>query len=347
MAQEYKHAVLSPLHIRFDSNLHQSGARKPWGGILSAVGHTPLVRLTQLFPTAQFQLYAKLEGLNPGGSIKDRTALHMLERGLWEGNITSETVIVESSSGNLAIGIAQICRYLRLRFIAVVDSNASGMNLALLKAYGAEVEMVAGSEDPLRARLERVGELLELIPGSYWPNQYSNPANPAAHYETTMAEISNQLGSPIDYLFVATSTCGTILGCAEFLRDQGATPQVIAVDAVGSAIFGGQPRRRLIPGHGSSLRAPLMDSSLISRVIAVTDLECVVGCRRLLHAEAILAGGSSGAVITAIGRLAEEIVPGANCVAVLADRGERYLDTVYSDVWVKEHFGDISESLQM
>jgi len=312
--------------------------------VFSAIGNTPLVQLTQVMPDIPFRLFAKLESLNPGGSIKDRPAKSIIEHGLTAGTINPETVIIESSSGNMGIGLAQICSYLGLRFICVVDPKTTKQNIRLLKIYGAEVDMVQ-EPDPvtgefLKARINRVQELLEIHGDSFWPNQYANVYNSYSHYET-MNEILTALNGELDYLFCATSTCGTLRGCSEYLRKQGLKTKVYAVDAEGSVIFGGRKKKRLIPGHGAAIRPQLFDDELADRCVHVTDVDCIIGCRRLIKYESILAGGSSGAVLMAVEQVRDEIREGSTCAAIFPDRGERYLDTIYSDDWVTEHFGSI------
>jgi N-(2-amino-2-carboxyethyl)-L-glutamate synthase len=319
-------------------------------GILSTIGNTPLIRLTRVFKGSKFCLLAKLEGSNPGGSAKDRPALNILEEAIEAGIIRPETVIVESSSGNLGVGLAQACRYLGLRFICVVDPRTSQQNIRLIRAYGAELDVVL-EPDPnggefLQARINRVRTILRTIKDSFWPNQYANLANSAAHYKTTMREIAEALNGDIDYLFCATSTCGTIRGCAEYVRDYSLRTKILAVDAIGSVIFGGQKAKRLIPGHGAAIRPELYRPDLAEECIHVTDLDCVVGCRRLARSEAILVGGSSGGVLMALNRYQDRIPHGSTVVVIFHDRGERYLDTIYSDSWVKEHFGNVSSLWQ-
>lgn len=318
-------------------------------GILSAIGHSPLVRLASIFPDAQFSLYAKLESANPGGSIKDRAALTIINQAIEQGRITPGSTVIESSSGNMGIGLAQICAYLGLRFICVVDPKTTAQNVNLLKAYGAVVDLVS-DPDPrtgefLQARVDRVQMLLRLIPNSYWPNQYANHYNAIAHHQT-MHEIATALEGNLDYLFCATSTCGTLRGCAEYVRTHGLKTKIVAVDAIGSVIFGGKAGKRLIPGHGAARRSELYQPKLVEQCIHVSDLDCVVGCRRLVRREAIMAGGSSGGVIMALERFKPAIPKDATCVIILADRGERYLDTIYSDAWVTEHFGEVSHLWQ-
>ena len=318
-------------------------------GILSTIGNTPLVRLNRFVSDPKLTLYAKLESFNPGGSIKDRPALTILGEAFAAGLVRPGSVIVESSSGNMGIGLAQACRYYGLRFICVVDPKTTLQNLQMLRAYGAEVDYVA-QPDPetgefLPARINRVKALLAEIPGAFWPNQYANLNNPMSHYRT-MGEIATALEGRIDYLFVATSTCGTVRGCAEYARDHGIATRIIAVDAYGSLIFGDVKAKRLLPGMGAGLRPPLCDVSLVDQCVHVTDLECVTGCRQLVATEAILAGGSSGGVAAAVMKIKDQIPDGSVCVAILPDRGERYLDTVYSDDWVREHFGDVERLWQ-
>jgi N-(2-amino-2-carboxyethyl)-L-glutamate synthase len=316
-------------------------------GILGTIGNTPLVKLERLLHGSSLQVFAKLERFNPAGSIKDRAAVSMLTERIQNGALEPRrSVIVESSSGNLGIGLAQACRYYGLHFVCVVDAKTTSQNIAILRAYGAEVEVV-NDPDPdtgefLSMRLARVRELLDTIPGAYWPDQYSNPLNSRAHHQT-MREIAEALDGQVDYLFCATSTCGTLTGCAEYVRRHGLATTVIAVDAVGSVLFGLRPGRRLIPGHGAAVRPQLLDVSAADRVVHISDVECVVGCHRLVNREAILAGGSSGAIVSALEKIQADIPDGSNCAIILPDGGDRYLDTIYSSEWVSANLGDISQ----
>lgn len=314
-------------------------------GILTAIGNTPLVRLSRVVKGVDFRVFAKLESLNPGGSMKDRPALSIIRHAVETGVIQPDTTVVESSSGNMGIGLAQVCSYYGLRFICVVDPKTTAQNIRLLETYGAEVDLVvepdAATGEFLQARLNRVLELLRTTARGFWPNQYANTRNPQAHHQT-MDEIASALGGAVDYLFCATSTCGTMRGCVEYIRQHDMRTKVFAVDACGSVIFGGVKGKRLIPGHGAAVRPLLFADDLAERCIHVTDLDCVVGCRRLARREAILAGGSSGAVLMALEKVRREIPGGATCALILPDRGERYLDTIYSDEWVRTHFGEVS-----
>lgn len=313
--------------------------------ILDAIGGTPLIRLSSVLPDLPFKLYGKIEALNPGGSAKDRPAALMLQAAIEAGLIGPNTTIVESSSGNMAVGLAQACACLDLRLICVVDDRTTAQHLKLLSVYGASADVVR-VPDPdtgefLHARMARVKALLEQIDDAFWPNQYANPQNAHAH-RRTVEEICDATDEPVDYLVCATSTCGTLRGCSDHIGAHDLPTRLVAVDALGSAIFGATPHRRLVPGHGASLRPALFEGARVDQVIHVSDLDCVVGCRRLVAKEGILAGGSSGGVIQAIDLMRDSIPDDAVCVAILVDSGERYLETVFSDTWVAEHFGDVS-----
>ncbi|KWX71521.1 cysteine synthase [Paenibacillus jilunlii] len=312
------------------------------GGILAAIGNTPVIRLGNLFRNSGFGVYAKMELLNPGGSAKDRPALRMIQEAWKAGEIGPGTSIIESSSGNMAISLAMICKYLGMGFISVVDPRTTETNLQILKALDAKIDVVA-DPDPdtgefLPARLKRVQQLLAELPGSFWLNQYGNPNNYLSHYHTTMKEIVAALDR-VDYLFCSVSTCGTIRGLAEYARDHGLKTKIVAVDAEGSAIFGGNKGQRRFPGLGAGIVPPLCRSDLIDRVVHVPDSEIVAGCRALAQDESILAGASSGGIIAAVKHMEQEVAPGSVCAVIVHDKGERYLDTVYSDSWVQNQFG--------
>ncbi len=317
----------------------------PLADVLAAVGNTPLIQLNRIYPDAPIQLYGKLEAVNPGGSIKDRTAHTILTAAFSTGELKPGATVIESSSGNMAIGLAQTCRYLGLNLIVVVDPNVNRQTVKILRAYGAQIDQVE-ELDPtggyLKTRLRRVQTLLDVVPNSYWPNQYANAHNPLAH-RRTMDEIVTALGGKLDYLFAATSTCGTLMGCAQYVRESGLSTKIIAVDAMGSAIFNSPPAKRLLPGHGAGRRPELLDEQYVDRVIYISDRECVIGCRRLLDREALLCGGSSGAVTMAVEKMLPELPRSASCAVILCDRGERYLDTIYSTEWVAEHLGQIED----
>lgn len=308
--------------------------------MLAAIGNTPLVELNQVSPPG-IRLFAKLEGLNPGGSAKDRSSLAMLEAGIHEGMIRPNTVVVESSSGNMGIGLAQACCRLGLRLICVMDSKTTPHNIRLMRAYGAELVVIDQPDSPARellpARLAKVQELLRTVPNAYWPNQYENSANSRAHRDQTAREIVDELGTFPNAVLSPVSTCGMLGGLLQYFRAQGALTRVCAVDLVGSVVFGGAPAPRIIPGLGSSRESSLVTPSEVHEVIRVTDFDCVVGCRVLASREALVVGGSSGATFVAAFRSALDRFTGGIYVLIFPDRGERYLDTLFDDDWVEQH----------
>lgn len=318
--------------------------------ILDTIGNTPLVRLSRVFDDNRC-VFAKLEGSNPAGSMKDRTSHLIISELLKNGIIERGGTIIESSSGNMAVGLAQACRFYGLKLKVVVDPNLNRQTSKLLTTYGAEIVTVKEPHAEggfLAARLHKVNELLETIPNSIWSNQYGNPNNPKAHH-TTMQEIIDALDKQPDYLFIATSTCGTLMGCADYIENNKLSTKLIAVDAVGSVLFGGQSSKRMIPGHGAGMPSQFLDNTKVHDFIHVTDAECVEGCNQLLNNEAILCGGSSGAIVSAYRKYATQLPKNAVSVLLLPDRGERYLDTIYNVDWVREniemnYFSEIENS---
>jgi cysteine synthase A len=316
--------------------------RGPVDGVLEAIGHTPLVRLRRYLDIAGIRVWAKLEAANPGGSAKDRSAARMISDALQSGRLRPGETVIESTSGNMGVGLAQACRYHGLSLICVVDARASERNIRTMRALGADVRIVTrvGPDgDLLAARLALVEELLRTTAESFWPNQYANASNPAAHAAGTMREIDLALGGEVDYVFVATSTAGTLRGCRDYLSEHDRASQVVAVDALGSALFGGSRAPRELPGFGAGVETELSSSAEFDHLVRVSDLECVIGCRRLVEREAVLAGASSGAVAVALERLAPSMPEGSRCALILPDGGSGYLQTVYDEEWVAERLG--------
>jgi N-(2-amino-2-carboxyethyl)-L-glutamate synthase len=241
----------------------------------------------------------------------------------------------------MAISLAAICSRLDMRFISVVDPKTTAQNIRIMRAYGADIELVE-QPDPetgefLPARLDRVKLLLERIPNSFWPNQYENENNYLSHKDGTMKEIAAELGL-VDYVLGGVSTCGTMLGCAAFVKEQRLSTKIVAVDAAGSVILGGTKGKRLFPGLGAGIVPPFGLTKFMDAAIQVREADMVAGCRLLVQHEAILAGPSSGAVIYALKGLLHQIPDGSVCAVILHDRGERYMDTVYNDEWVAQQF---------
>lgn len=315
-------------------NIHDS--------LTSCIGNTPLVRLSRCFPDSEREVIAKLEMLNPAGSMKDRPARFIIEQGLAAGYLRPGMRLVESTSGNLGVALATVARLHGMTFTAVVDPKTTSTNLRLLRAVGADVEMVTEPDDSggyLGTRIQRARELADGCVNSLWVNQYANDLNWRAYRRTSAAEVLDAVERPIDYLVVAVSTTGSILGLTRGLRERFPDMKAVAVDAVGSVIFGAPSGPREIPGYGASRVPELLSTDEIDRVLYVDDAAASYGCRHLVASEGILGGGSSGAVIAAISRLLRDIPTGSRVLTVLPDRGERYLDLVYDDDWLKSVTG--------
>lgn len=314
---------------------------RPRDGLPDLVGSTPLVRLRRLHPGGP-RVYAKLESFNPGGSAKDRPAAAMIKAAMDAGLLRVGDTVVESSSGNLGVALAQVCRWYGLQFVCVVDPRTPRQTARIIEVYGGRLHRVTAPDsltgDWLVARRNAVAELLGTIPRSWTPDQYANRLNPSSHMQT-MREILKALGRAPAVLFVAASTTGTLQGCQQYLQSVGAATRVVAVDAVGSVLFGGDPGPRLMPGFGAGVVPPLAAAAAPHAVVRVDDLDCVLGCRRLAWAESLLVGASGGGVVTALGRQLEHFGPEDQVVLVLHDGGERYLDSVYDDGWVAANLG--------
>ncbi|WP_199431441.1 2,3-diaminopropionate biosynthesis protein SbnA [Qaidamihabitans albus] len=305
--------------------------------VFDCVGNTPVVALRRLFPGPDVEVVAKLELMNPGGSMKDRSARYIVECGLRDHTIRPGDRLIESSSGNFGIALAMAARVHGLRFTCVVDPQITRANLAVLRGLGVDVDPVSEPDEAggyLRTRLRRVRELLAASPGAIWINQYANDRNWQAYYHGTGAELAAQLVRSPAYLFAPVSTTGSVLGCARRLRERFPGLRVVAVDAAGSVIFGGPAGHREIPGIGSSRVPELCRPEEIDEVSYVDDVDAALGCRELLATEGIFAGGSTGAVVAAIRRALPRLPRPCRVVAIFPDRGDRYLDLVYDDDWL-------------
>jgi cysteine synthase A len=305
---------------------------------LEKVGNTPLARLgIQGFPGVD--LYAKLEYYNPTGSVKDRAANYILQKLLRLGEIDRKTTLIESSSGNFGIALAAYCRKNGLKFIAVVDPCISPINELMIRSLGAQVVKVETSDCNggfLLTRVAKVKELRGQIKNSYWVNQYGNPYNAEAYYNTLGTEICDGLDR-IDYVFMGVSSGGTITGVSNKIKERFPNARVVAVDIIGSVIFGHPPQKRYIPGIGSSMVPDILKQARIDHVVMMDEISTIKHCHQLLEDHYIFAGGSSGSVFAAVHhyfqRHPQEAAPGVNAVAVFADRGERYINTVYNPDW--------------
>ncbi|MFE7425742.1 MULTISPECIES: 2,3-diaminopropionate biosynthesis protein SbnA [unclassified Streptomyces] len=287
-------------------------------------------------------LFLKCEGFNFAGSIKLKAATEMVEAAERDGILTPESILVESSSGNLGVALSVIAASKGYRFLCVTDSRGNLSNRMMMEALGSQVHVIAEQEANggfLGARLDYVRALCASDDRYVWLSQYTNPSNWKAHYRTTAPEIARQFPR-LDVLFVGAGTTGTLMGCARYFRRWHRRVRIIAVDSVGSVSFGGSPGRRMIPGLGMSMRPPLLDESYVDEVICVKEADTIRSCHRLAR-RGFLFGGSTGTVISgATDWLARHDAHELTAVAIGPDLGERYLDTVYQANWLRDIYGE-------
>jgi cystathionine beta-synthase len=310
--------------------------------ILGAIGDTPLVRLSRIGAGLRPQIVAKVESLNPGGSIKDRVAVALIEAAERDGKLRPGGTIIEPTSGNTGTGLAIAARLKGYRVIAVMPDKMSKEKIDLLRAYGAEV-VVAPTDvapDSPRSYYSVANRLTEEIPGAFQPNQYFNQANPQAHYESTGPELWEQTGGRITHLVAGVGTGGTITGTTRYLRERNPDLVVIGADPEGSIYSGGEENVHayLVEGVGEDFWPETFDPEVVDRWITVSDKDAFVTTRRLAELEGILAGGSGGLALHAALEAAKEIDdPDALMVVILPDGGRSYLSKVYSDPWMRQY----------
>jgi N-(2-amino-2-carboxyethyl)-L-glutamate synthase len=283
-------------------------------------------------------VFLKLEGFNVTGSIKIKTAIGLVEdleqRGVAR---PSETVLVESSSGNLGLALSLVCAIKGYEFICVTDPNANRATKRGMELHGAKVIVVEDRDSAggyLGSRLKKIDEILQSNPNAVWLNQYANIANKNVHAEQTANEIAREFDK-VDWIFVGTGTTGTLAGISERLRQVFPRIKVVAVEPVGSVTFGGVPGRRNIPGIGTSVRPKLADLAKPDRIVAVNEESTVEACLSFVRDHHLPLGGSSGTVLAAVKRLAPDFRRGDIIVAISADLGEKYLDTLYDPAWAE------------
>lgn len=285
-------------------------------------------------------VHVKMEGLNLGGSIKIKTALGLIEEAEQSGTIKPDTVIIESSSGNLGVALAMVCADRGYPFECVVDPNASRTNIEIMKALGAMVFVVQDRDENggfLASRIRFIKRKMKEDCRYFWTNQYQNAANPLIHERSTAPEIARAFPQ-LDYLFIGAGTTGTLMGCAAYFRKHHPDTKIVAADSVGSVTFGGPPGPRHISGLGTSRVPEIYDQSLVQDIVMIPEAETVEVCRRIARRHGVLFGGSTGTVLAAIEHYASRLSADASVVTISPDNGEKYLDTIYSDGWVRDRF---------
>jgi cystathionine beta-synthase len=313
--------------------------------ILEAVGGTPMVRLNRITGDSKAQVYVKADYLNPGGSVKDRIGISMIDEAERKGLLKPGGTIIEGTSGNTGMGLALVAAVRGYKMVFTITDKQSKEKIDLLKALGAEVIVCPTAvepEDP-RSYYSVAKKLAREIPNSYYPNQYENPMNPEAHYRTTGPEIWEDTEGKITHFVCGVGTGGTISGVGKYLKEKNPGVKVIGVDPIGSLYYekvkSGKVGRALtyvVEGIGEDFFPATMNLNILDDILQVTDEECFVVARRLVKMEGIFTGGSGGGCISAALKVAEKLGPKDLIVAFLPDTGMRYLSKVYNDEWMRE-----------
>jgi cystathionine beta-synthase len=307
--------------------------------LLELIGGTPLVRLERIARGVRPTILAKLDHLNPGGSVKDRIGLRMIEAAERDGKLRPGGTIVEPTSGNTGVGLAIAAAIKGYRCVFVCPDKVSIDKIRLLRAYGADVVICPTNVPPdsPESYYSVSARLAEEIPGAFKPDQYSNPANPQAHYETTGPEIWEQTGGGLDALVLTVGTGGTITGAARYLRERNPDLLVVGADPEGSIFSSPAVHPYLVEGIGEDFWPATYDPSVVDEYVTVSDRDSFLTARRLAREEGLLVGGSGGTAVFAALEVAKRLGPEATVVTLVPDSGRGYLSKLYDDNWLLEH----------
>ncbi|MGH2757479.1 MAG: cystathionine beta-synthase [Actinomycetota bacterium] len=307
--------------------------------ILDGIGNTPLVRMNRIGRHLQCDLLAKLEMLNPGGSVKDRIGLRMIEAAEREGKLRPGGTIVEPTSGNTGVGLAIAAAIRGYKCIFTMPDKMSQEKISLLRAYGAEVVITPTAVPPESPEsYYRVADrLTEEIPGAFQPNQYHNDNNPDAHYETTGPEIWEQTDGKVTHVVISVGTGGTVTGAGRYLHEKNPDIQIIGADPAGSIFTSDEIHPYLVEGIGKESWPDTLDRSVIDRWVTVTDRDSFLTARRVTSEEGILVGGSTGTAVWAALEVARDLTREHVMVVILPDSGKSYLSKLYDESWMREN----------
>ncbi|EOD00694.1 cysteine synthase A [Caldisalinibacter kiritimatiensis] len=295
--------------------------------ITELVGNTPMLKLNKVVESEVSDIYVKLESFNPGSSVKDRIALHMIEKAEEEGKLKKDSVIVEPTSGNTGIGISMIGAAKGYKVKIVMPDLMSVERRNLMKAYGAEIVLTPG-EKGMKGAIEKAKELVEKNPNYFMLQQFDNPNNPKAHIKTTAKEILKQMDKKLDVIIAGVGTGGTITGIAEVIKKEMPEVEIVAVEPYKSPVLsGGEPRVHKIQGIGAGFIPKVLNTELIDSIEKVRSEDAMEIMRKVARKEGVLVGISSGAAIYAAIKKAKKLGKGKRIVVIAPDSGERYLST--------------------
>ena len=332
-----------PLHIEAGIEVHRVTDEGPpieaAGSLIDLIGNTPLVRMDRVGRDMPGVLLAKLEFLNPGGSVKDRPALAMVEAAEREGRLQPGGTIVEPTSGNTGVGLAIVAARRGYRCIFTMPDKVASEKMALLRAYGAEVVVCPTAVNPQHpdSYYSVARRLTEATPGAFRPDQYSNPHNAESHERSTGPEIWRQTSGRVTHLIAGIGTGGTISGIGHYLKSQNPDVQIVGADPEGSVYSGGSGRPYLVEGIGEDFWPTAYDRAVADRVVMVSDRDSFLTARRVTREEGLLVGGSGGTAVWAALEVGREAGPDAVIVVVIPDSGRGYLSKVYDDGWMADH----------
>jgi len=307
--------------------------------ILQAIGRTPLVRLRRIGADIASPIYAKVESLNPGGSVKDRVGFAMVEAAEKAGLLKPGGTLVEATAGNTGMGLALVAAVKGYRLIVVLPDKMSAEKIALLRAYGAEVVITATNVPPDSPEsYNGVAErLAREIPGAYRPDQFSNPNNPLAHYLTTGQEIWTDSEGHVEVFVASMGTGGTISGTARYLKERNPAITIVGADPEGSILSGDAPHSYKVEGLGEDFIPKTFNRQVVDEMVRVSDKDSFNTARRLAREEGILAGGSSGTALAAALKYAQRLTQPREIVVLLPDTGRNYISKIFSDEWMREN----------
>ncbi|MDQ1403963.1 MAG: cystathionine beta-synthase, partial [Actinomycetota bacterium] len=307
--------------------------------LLDLVGNTPLVRLDRVGRDLTCHLLAKLEFMNPGGSVKDRPAMTMIREAERQGLLKEGGTIVEPTSGNTGVGLAIVAARRRYRCIFVMPDKIAAEKVSLLRAYGAEVIVcpTAVAPEHPESYYSVSDRLAAEIPGAFKPNQYQNPMNPEAHVESTGPELWRQTAGRITHFVAGIGTGGTITGVGRYLKSQNPGVQIVGADPAGSVYSGGSGRPYLVEGIGEDFWPGTFDPAVVDRVVMVEDRDSFLTARRVTKEEGVLIGGSAGTAIWAALEVGRDLGPEHVVVVLIPDSGRGYLSKLYNDGWMADY----------